>query len=90
MDRVQATIDEIKITLPHANVHALQLDLCDFASIKAAAEKFQSIEPELHILLNNAGVATLPYSLTVDGYDAQWSVSMSLFKAVYWPLAELI
>lgn len=76
---MQAAIDEIKVTLPAARVEALQLDLCNFASIKAAAEKFISAESELHILLNNAGVASAPYSLTVDGYDVQWSVRLSFF-----------
>lgn len=71
---MQAAIDEIKVTHPAARVEALQLDLCNFASVKAAAEKFISAESELHILLNNAGVASAPYSLTVDGYDVQWSV----------------
>lgn len=69
MGRVRASIDEIT-----ARLEALQLGLCDFTSVKAAAEEFRAAETELHVLLGDAGVATLPYSLTADGYDAQCCV----------------
>lgn len=72
--KAQATISEIKETLPEATVEALQLDLSSFASVKAAAEKYLSMENELHILLNNAGAMGIPHALTEDGYDVQWSV----------------
>lgn len=44
-------------------MESLQLDLCDFASVMAAAEKYNLVESELHILINNAGVLGLPYLL---------------------------
>lgn len=74
LSKAHATIAEIKKTLPDAAVEALQLDLSSFASVKAAAETFQSAESDLHILVNNAGTVGLPFSLTADGYDVQWSV----------------
>lgn len=74
LGKAHAAISEIKKTLPDATVEALQLDLSSFASVKAAAETFQSAESELHILINNAGAVGLPPSLTADGYDVQWSV----------------
>lgn len=85
LNKAHATIVEIKTTLPNANVEALQLDLSSFASVKAAAETFQSTESELHILINNAGTAVLPFSLTTDGYDVQWSVRQ-LHPPCWWLL----
>lgn len=85
LNKAHATIIEIKTTLPSANVEALQLDLSSFASVKAAAETFQSAESELHILINNAGTVALPFSLTADGYDVQWSVNR-LRPSCWWPL----
>ncbi|KAE9404178.1 NAD(P)-binding protein [Gymnopus androsaceus JB14] len=51
----------------------LKLDLADLTSVKAAAEEFTSLESELHILFNNAGVMVPPIGeLTLQGYDLQF------------------
>ncbi|KAH6971423.1 hypothetical protein BKA56DRAFT_557242 [Ilyonectria sp. MPI-CAGE-AT-0026] len=57
------------------DLHFLQLDLMDLKSVKAAAEHFKTQEPRLDILINNAGVMTVPYQLTVDGFESQWQVN---------------
>ncbi|KAF8349479.1 hypothetical protein F5887DRAFT_878633 [Amanita rubescens] len=52
--------------------HFIQCDLADLHSIKAAAQEFTTKERELHILINNAGVAFSPIDLiTAQGYDMQ-------------------
>jgi NAD(P)-dependent dehydrogenase (short-subunit alcohol dehydrogenase family) len=57
--------------------HFLQLDLGDLKSTKTAAEMFNSKEPELHMLFNNAGVMAPPVSqLTADGYDLQFGTNV--------------
>lgn len=58
-------------------MEALELDLSSFASVKAAAERYKSLEGELHILLNNAGSVNLPASIAPDGYDILWTVRPS-------------
>ena len=51
----------------------LQGDLCDFASIRKAAEEFSKLEDHLDILINNAGAMTIPeWRVTVDGYEIMW------------------
>lgn len=74
LSKAQDAIRDIKETVPGALVEALELNLSSFASVKAAAEKYKSLEGELHILLNNAGAMNLPASISVDGYDILWTV----------------
>jgi NAD(P)-dependent dehydrogenase (short-subunit alcohol dehydrogenase family) len=49
----------------------MQLDLMDFSSIKSFAESFKKKYNRLDVLLNNAGIMTTPYFLTMDGLEAQ-------------------
>jgi NAD(P)-dependent dehydrogenase (short-subunit alcohol dehydrogenase family) len=68
-------IEEIKSKVPEARITFLSLDLTDFASIKTAAEKFNSQEQRLDILLNNAGIMAVPYSTTKQGYEIQFGTN---------------
>lgn len=65
-------IAEIKDAVPDADIHFIPLDLSSFESIRAAAAQFLALETELHVLLNNAGVMAIPYSLTRDGLEIQF------------------
>lgn len=47
------------------------LDLADLGSIEAFARRFVDRYDHLHGLCNNAGVMTLPYAKTVDGFEMQ-------------------
>ncbi|CAD7068811.1 unnamed protein product [Tilletia caries] len=49
----------------------LPLDLSSLESVKKAAETFTKKETRLDILLNNAGVMSLPYTKTKDGLEMQ-------------------
>lgn len=46
------------------NVHFLELDLADIKKTKAAAETFLATSQQLNILVNNAGLLDLKFSLT--------------------------
>nr|XP_046227370.1 retinol dehydrogenase 11 [Scatophagus argus] len=58
-----------------AKVVARLLDLSDTKSICQFAENVYQTEKALHYLINNAGVAMCPYSVTVDGYEMQFGVN---------------
>ncbi|KAH7311432.1 hypothetical protein B0I35DRAFT_438069 [Stachybotrys elegans] len=74
--RVQEAIDTMaKAANKTLDVRFLQLDLQDLKSVKQAAADFTSKEPKLDILINNAGVMTVPYKLTGDGFETQWQVN---------------
>ncbi|UKZ76229.1 hypothetical protein TrVFT333_003926 [Trichoderma virens FT-333] len=74
-DKATAAIREIQEQLPSANIHFLDLDLSNFQSVIAAAKKIRDEETALHGLINNAGIMGVPYSLTVDGYEAQFQTN---------------
>ncbi|KZT69190.1 NAD(P)-binding protein [Daedalea quercina L-15889] len=55
----------------------LELNLANLASVRRASEKFLSMEQELHVLYNNAGVSSVPIDwLTDDGYDMTFGVNV--------------
>lgn len=62
-----------------ARISFVHCDLSDLESVKQAVETFKSKETTLNILLNNAGVMALPYSLTKQGIEIQNGESQSVF-----------
>lgn len=65
------------------NVHALQLDVTDQASIQAAADHIQNEFGRLDILINNAGISHAPKS----GGTFEKSVASNLLTVA--PLADI-
>ena len=51
------------------------LDLSDLDSVHQFADAFLQTHDQLHILINNAGVATPPPSKTAQGYELQFGVN---------------
>jgi hypothetical protein len=48
------------------------IDLADFASVIAFADKFEKEVGDLHILVMNAGVLQPNYQLTTDGWESMF------------------
>ena len=57
-----------------ADVAIVKIDLGSLKSIKRAAKKVAQ-EPQLDILINNAGIMAPPYELTEDGFESQFGVN---------------
>ncbi len=57
-----------------ADVAIVQIDLGSLKSIKRAAKDVAQ-EPQLDILINNAGIMIPPYELTEDGFESQFGVN---------------
>jgi NAD(P)-dependent dehydrogenase (short-subunit alcohol dehydrogenase family) len=51
------------------------LDLSSLSSVKQFAETFIQQHPQLHLLINNAGVMIPPASKTSEGYELQFGVN---------------
>ncbi|GAA3950121.1 SDR family NAD(P)-dependent oxidoreductase [Chitinophaga oryziterrae] len=51
------------------------LDLSDLTSVKKFAGTFIQKHQQLHVLINNAGVAVPPATLTTEGYELQFGVN---------------
>ena len=60
---------------PKATVEVMQLDLASLSSIKAFVTTFKKKYQRLDILLNNAGIMTVPYGKTEDGFELQNGVN---------------
>ena len=59
-----------------ANVTGMLLDLSSFASVRSFVAQFLSkFGPQLHILVNNAGLAGNPEKATVDGFQMLFQVN---------------
>ena len=67
--------EEFGVTIPESqeklDLHPLECDLTDLASVQSAASTFTSHEERLDILMNNAGVCAVDYALTKDGIEVQ-------------------
>jgi NAD(P)-dependent dehydrogenase (short-subunit alcohol dehydrogenase family) len=73
--KASSAIADIHAVVPDAPIEHLQLDLASFSSIAEAAKTFTSKEKRLDLVINNAGVMAVPYSLTSDGYEIQFGTN---------------
>jgi NAD(P)-dependent dehydrogenase (short-subunit alcohol dehydrogenase family) len=68
VDKARAVADEIAAATSPDRVELLELDLGSFASVRRMAEAFLARDTELHVLVNNAGIAGIR-GLTEDGFE---------------------
>ncbi|MBN1656670.1 MAG: SDR family oxidoreductase [Deltaproteobacteria bacterium] len=66
---------KIRREYPKAVVEYMPLDLADLSSVRAFGQAFNRQYDKLDILINNAGVMALPYSLTKDGFEMQFGTN---------------
>jgi len=69
--RSKAALERLQGELPEGKFTAVDCDLQDFASVRAAAETVKGSWSKLDVLCNNAGVMALKDQATKDGYDVQ-------------------
>lgn len=66
---MKKSIQRIKENTKNDQVEGLLLDLASFDSIKNFVEEFKELQLPLHILVHNAGVFGIPYTITEDGVE---------------------
>ena len=75
-DKGTAAIAEIGTRVPGAAIRFELLDLASLESVRAFATRLQSQAPQLDILINNAGVMSLPSRReTADGFELQFGTN---------------
>lgn len=66
---------EVEAKSRSKSVELMLADLASFESVRAFAQRYGESHDSLHVLLNNAGVARLRRSLTVDGFETTFQVN---------------
>uniref|UniRef100_UPI00398F6B89 dehydrogenase/reductase SDR family member 13-like n=1 Tax=Pristiophorus japonicus TaxID=55135 RepID=UPI00398F6B89 len=72
--RAESAVFDIRKKSGNNKVIFMQLDLASLKSVRAFAENFLKSEPQLHILINNAGIGG-SNNKTADGFNMVWGVN---------------
>jgi NAD(P)-dependent dehydrogenase (short-subunit alcohol dehydrogenase family) len=70
-DKAQAALDTLRQSSANADVDYVLLDLADLETISPAALRLIDKCPELHGIINNAGVMQTPERRTKEGWELQ-------------------
>ncbi len=74
-EKGRAAVEQIRARHARATVTLMALDLCSLEAIRRFADAALEQFPQLHVLLNNAGVMALPYRTTADGFEMQFGTN---------------
>jgi NAD(P)-dependent dehydrogenase (short-subunit alcohol dehydrogenase family) len=69
-------MDEIVRATGNLQVQAMPVDLSSQSSIRRFARGFLATYPELHVLVNNAGVYLPERRLSLDGIETTWATNV--------------
>ena len=67
-------MERIRAVHADADLACVQIDLASLASVQRAAAEVAK-EPQLDVLINNAGIMVPPYGRTEDGFELQFGVN---------------
>jgi NAD(P)-dependent dehydrogenase (short-subunit alcohol dehydrogenase family) len=74
-DKLAAAAAGISEQQADAQLETQLLDLADLASVRAAADSLLQRFPQIHLLVNNAGVMACPLQRTADGFELQFGTN---------------
>jgi len=75
MQKAKVALSELKKEVRDAKVEIMILNLASRKSIAAFADAFKEKFDRLDILLNNAGIMSVPYGATEDGFEKQFGTN---------------
>lgn len=75
LDKAKDAIRQIEGEFANSDLWPMRLDLGSLKSIKSFSDSFKKKFKQLDILLNNAGIMTVPYGKTEDGFELQNGVN---------------
>ncbi|KAF9412428.1 hypothetical protein HW555_009097 [Spodoptera exigua] len=75
MEKCEEVRRDIVLESSNKFVYCRPCDLASTESIRKFVERFKSEEPQVHVLVNNAGVMEPPASVTRDGFETQLGVN---------------
>jgi NAD(P)-dependent dehydrogenase (short-subunit alcohol dehydrogenase family) len=75
MEKLDGVVASLQQQQPGALIEREQMDLADLASVRAAGLRIREKYPEVHLLINNAGVMACPLERTRDGFELQFGTN---------------
>ncbi|MFF1339645.1 oxidoreductase [Streptomyces sp. NPDC058290] len=72
-ERGRAAVERLRNEVPGAHAELRMLDLADLESVRGFAGGWS--HDRLDLLVNNAGVAMVPFSRTADGFESQFGTN---------------
>ena len=75
-ERSTNALEQLKAAVPSATFEAIDCDLQNFESVRAAAATISTKYDVVDVLVNNAGVMALKDGATGDGYDVQMQTNV--------------
>jgi NAD(P)-dependent dehydrogenase (short-subunit alcohol dehydrogenase family) len=73
--KVDAALGELREELPGAELAGVSFDLGTIAGVRRGAAAVLELAPELHVLVNNAGIFANERAVTEDGVEATFAVN---------------
>ena len=73
--KVDQAIASIRDELPGATLEGVAFDLGTLAGVRRGAAQIAKVAPELHVLVNNAGIFATERVLNEDGVEATFAVN---------------
>ncbi|KAG2565365.1 short-chain dehydrogenase TIC 32, chloroplastic-like isoform X2 [Panicum virgatum] len=61
--------------VPTAKIEILELDLSSMSSVRRFVDNFDALDLPLNILVNNAGIAFVPFKLSEDGIELHFATN---------------
>ncbi|CAN6242271.1 unnamed protein product [Urochloa humidicola] len=61
--------------IPTAKIEILELDLSSMSSVRRFIDNFNALDLPLNILVNNAGIAFVPFKLSEDGIELHFATN---------------
>ena len=71
LNRGEVAKKQITESYPTSKLKVMELNLMDLESITDFVTRFKQNNTRLDVLLNNAGIMTVPYGLTKNGFESQ-------------------
>lgn len=90
-DAAEQAMRGIRALHPEASLEFLALDLASLDAVRSAAATLARRHDRLHVLVNNAGLASMKRELTVDGFEKTFATNHLgpfLFTRLVLPLVE--
>jgi NAD(P)-dependent dehydrogenase (short-subunit alcohol dehydrogenase family) len=73
--KLEATLARIRAATGNESLHAVQADFASLAEVAALAARVRRDFPSLDLLINNAGLITDHWQLSVDGFELAFAVN---------------